>query len=75
MHLLLRREQHEEEGWLSTSTIFELDGRLDLDEEERFMFDKYELVIWNASSSHYIMARISIEESACGECRCERPAN
>ncbi|MEA2895136.1 MAG: hypothetical protein QOJ84_751, partial [Bradyrhizobium sp.] len=34
------------------------------------------LVIWNASSSHYMIARIScIEESACGECRCERPAD
>ena len=28
------------------------------------------LVIWNASSSHYMIARISVEESACGECRC-----
>ena len=28
------------------------------------------LVIWNGSSSHYMMARISVEESACGECRC-----
>jgi hypothetical protein len=29
-----------------------------------------ELVIWNGSSSHYIMARISVEESACGKCSC-----
>src|ERR1700744_3433177 len=33
------------------------------------------LVIWNASSSHYKIARISVEESACGECRCERPTD
>ena len=33
---------------------------------------KFALVIWNASSS---IARIFIEESACGECRCERPAD
>src|SRR5215831_20887875 len=29
-----------------------------------------ELVIGNASSSHYMIARISVEESACGEYRC-----
>ena len=34
-----------------------------------------ELVIWNSSSSHNMIARISTEESACGECRCERPAD
>lgn len=53
MHLLLSRRQHDEEGLLSTSTIFELEGRLDLDEEERFMFDKYELgdrVIYNSDA-------------------------
>jgi hypothetical protein len=36
---------------------------------------KFALVIWNASSSHFVIARIFIEESACGECRCERPAD
>src|ERR1700716_3338772 len=38
-------------------------------------FAEEKLVIWNASSSHYIIARISIEESGCGEHRRERPAN
>jgi putative transposase len=33
------------------------------------------LVIWNASSSRYKIARILVEESTCGECRFERPAD
>src|SRR5258708_37797702 len=33
------------------------------------------LVIWNSSSSHYKVALQTLEESACGECRCERPAD
>ena len=34
-----------------------------------------DLVIWNSSSSHYKVAPQTLEESACGECRCERPAD
>ena len=36
---------------------------------------RYPLVIWNASSSHNMRARITMEESACGEYRCERSAD
>jgi hypothetical protein len=34
-----------------------------------------DLVIWNSSSSHYKVALQTLEESVCGECRCERPAD
>jgi len=53
VHLLIRRRQHDEEGLFSSSVVFELEGRLDLDEEELFLFDKYELsgrVIYNSDA-------------------------
>lgn len=53
MHLLIRRRQHDDEGWLWTSTIFELEGRLDLDEEEHYLFEKHKLgerVIYNSDA-------------------------
>src|SRR5258708_32292591 len=43
--------------------------------ERRYEKRGAELVIWNSSSSHYKVALQTLEESACGECRCERPAD
>jgi len=45
--------------------------RSEFDPERTFL----DLVIWNSSSSHYKVALQTLEESACGECRCERPAD
>jgi hypothetical protein len=42
MHLLLRRMQRDD-GWIQSSITFILYAQLDLSEEERFQFKKYEL--------------------------------
>jgi hypothetical protein len=52
MHLLIRRSQYDS-GWFSTTMVFELDARLDLDAEEQELFDKYALydrVVYNSDA-------------------------
>ncbi len=50
MHLLVRRMQRDD-GWIQSSITFILYAQLDLTEEERFQFKKYELyerVVYNS---------------------------
>lgn len=43
MHLLLRRSQRDDGGWVSSSVNFLLDVRLELDAAEQELFERYQL--------------------------------